>query len=191
MGHSLGAMIGLYFAAHYPEKLSKLILIDAGGRLPWNSIEEQPLWLTASISRLGTPVASYDEFIQRLKLAPFIGPYWDEYLDIYFEHDVYRQHDGSVISKCSPAAVHEDQTDFHAYYKPEAFWPRVTVPTLLLRAGKEVLSPNDQVLTEAGAEEVRHAIRDCQYINYPHLNHYTIVFLAKNGPAQGVRDFVG
>src|SRR5260370_39720302 len=33
MGHSLGAMIALYFAAHHPENLSKLVLIDAGGRL--------------------------------------------------------------------------------------------------------------------------------------------------------------
>src|SRR5690348_14579937 len=35
LGHSLGAFIGLYFAAHYPEKLSKLILVDAGANSPW------------------------------------------------------------------------------------------------------------------------------------------------------------
>jgi pimeloyl-ACP methyl ester carboxylesterase len=34
LGHSLGAMIALYFAANYPEKLSKLILMDGGGQLP-------------------------------------------------------------------------------------------------------------------------------------------------------------
>lgn len=191
MGHSLGAMIGLYFAAHHPEQLSKLILLDAGGQLSWDSIETQPLWLTASISRLGTSVASYEEYIQRLKLAPFLGPYWNEYLDIYFEHDVYRQHDGSVISKCYPAAVHEDQQGFHGEYKPETLWPHVTVPTLLLRAGKEILAPGDQLLTEASAEAVRRAIKQCQYVNYPELNHYTIVFLAQEGPVQTVRDFVG
>src|SRR5579859_6615458 len=37
MGHSLGALISLYFAAHYPQKLSKLILIDAGAPLPWRT----------------------------------------------------------------------------------------------------------------------------------------------------------
>src|SRR5689334_10289816 len=41
VGHSLGAMIALYLAANYPEKLSKLVLIDAGGPLP----EKQPAWL--------------------------------------------------------------------------------------------------------------------------------------------------
>ncbi len=190
IGHSLGAMIGLHFAAHHPEKLSKLILVDAGGQLPWETIEGQPLWLTASISRLGIPVASYGEYIQRLKMAPFLGPFWNEYLDIYFEHDIYYQHDGSVLSKCYPAAVHEDQLSFHGEYKPEMLWPRVTSPTLLLRAGKEMLTPHDQLLTEAGAEAVQHAIRHCQYVNYPDLNHYTIIFLVRHGPAQAIRDFI-
>jgi pimeloyl-ACP methyl ester carboxylesterase len=190
MGHSLGAMIALYFAAHHSKDLSKLVLIDGGGQLFWNTIEEQPLWLTASISRLGTPVASYEEYIQRLKMAPFLGPSWNEYLDIYFEHDVYHQHNGSVISKCYPAGVHEDQMSFHDEYNPETLWPHVQSPTLLLRAGKEILVSNDQLLTEAGAQAVRHAIRHCQYVNYPELNHYTIGFLAKNGPAQAIRDFV-
>src|SRR5947209_20052783 len=40
-GHSLGALIGLYFAAHYPEKLSKLIVIDAVAPFDWKTAEEQ------------------------------------------------------------------------------------------------------------------------------------------------------
>ena len=189
LGHSLGAMIALNFAAHYPEKLSKLILIDGGGHLPWRTLEEQPAWLTASIARLGTPVASFNEYVQRLKLAPFLGPYWNEYLDIYFTHDVYRQHDGSVIAKAYPAGIHEDQMGVYEY-KPETLWPRVQVPTLLLRAGQGLFTTDDQLLTGAVTEEILANIKDCQYVNYPELNHYTIVFLAKNGPAQAVRDFV-
>lgn len=190
MGHSLGAMIGLYFAAHYPEKLSKLILIDGGGHLPWRTLEEQPTWLTASIGRLGTPVASFDEYVQRLKFAPFLGPYWNEYLDICFAHDVYHQHDGSVISKGYPAGVFEDQMGIYKY-TPETLWPRVQVPTLLLRAGQGLFTPDDQLLTEAVAKEIRNNIKDCQYANYPELNHYTIIFLAKDGPAQAIQDFLG
>src|SRR2546426_5943865 len=33
VGHSLGALIALYFAKQYPEYLSKLVLIDAGAPL--------------------------------------------------------------------------------------------------------------------------------------------------------------
>src|SRR5436309_2056080 len=88
VGHSLGALIVLYFAAHYPKKLSKLVLIDAGAPLPWQTPEEQPAWLTASISRLGTSVPSFEEYKQRLKAAPFLRPYWNDYVELYFEHDV-------------------------------------------------------------------------------------------------------
>ena len=42
VGHSLGALIGLYFAAHYPDRLSKLVLIDAGAPLPWKGYDDQP-----------------------------------------------------------------------------------------------------------------------------------------------------
>ena len=189
LGHSLGAMIALNFAAHYPEKLSKLILVDGGGHLPWRTLEEQPAWLTASIARLGTPVVSFNEYTQRLKLAPFLGPYWNEYLDIYFTHDVYRQHDGSVIAKAYPAGIYEDQMGVYEY-KPETLWPRVQVPTLLLRAGQGLFTTDDQLLTGAVTEEILANIKDCQYVNYPELNHYTIAFLAKNGPAQAIRDFV-
>jgi len=191
LGHSLGAMIGLYFAAHYPDKLSKLVLLDGGGHLPWRTLEDQPAWLAASIGRLGTPVASFEEYTQRLKAAPFLGPYWNEYLDAYFAHDVFYQRDGSVISKTYPVSAQEDLRYLVYEYNPELLWPHVQVPTLFLRAAQGLFSSDDQLVPQAEAEKIRQSIKDCQYVNYPELNHYTIAFLARNGPAQAVRDFVG
>lgn len=189
VGHSLGAMIGLYFAAHYPDKLRKLVMIDAGGPLPWKTVAEQPAWLTASINRLGTPVPSFEEYIQRLKAAPFLGPYWSAYLDMYFEHDVYHNRDGSVISKVYREGVLEDQGYFDEY-RPEEQWPRVQVPTLLLRAGQGLFTDSDQLLPEFSVQAIRRSIKDCQYVDYPNLNHYTIVFGVDSAPAEAIRGFV-
>lgn len=191
VGHSLGAMIGLYFAANYPKKLSKLVLMDGGGHLPWRTLEEQPAWLAASIGRLGTPVASFEEYVQRLKLTPFLGPYWNDYLDLYFAHDVYSQHDGSVISKTSPASAQEDLKYLMHEYNPGLLWPRVQVPTLFLRAGQGLFSSDDQLVTQAEAEKIQENIQGCEYINYPALNHYTIAFLAYDGPARDIQSFLG
>jgi pimeloyl-ACP methyl ester carboxylesterase len=190
IGHSLGAMIALHFAAHHPDKLSKLVLIDAGGHLPWNTPEKQPAWLTASIGRLGTPVASYEEYIQRLKAAPFLGPYWNEYLDIYFAHDVYHQRDATVVSKGYPAGVREDQLHIYEAFKPGQLWPRVQVPVLLLRAGQGLFTSDDQLLTEAMAEAIQQGIPNCHYINYPELNHYTIIFIVGDGVTRDIRNFL-
>jgi pimeloyl-ACP methyl ester carboxylesterase len=190
MGHSLGAMIGLYFAAHYPEKVSKLILIDGGGHLPWRTLEEQPAWLTVSIGRLGTPVASFEEYVQRLKIAPFLGPYWNEYLDMYFAHDVYYQHDGSVISKTYPTSAQEDLKYLIDEYNPEVLWPRVQVPTLLLRAGQGLFTSDDQLVTQAEADKIQQNIKSCEFVYYPALNHYTIAFIAYDGPARDIQAFL-
>ena len=189
LGHSLGALISLYFAAHYPQRLSKLILIDAGAPLPWKTPEEQPAWLTASIGRLGTSVPSFEEYIQRLKLAPFLGTYWNEYIDIYFEHDVYRNSDNSVKSKCYREGVIEEGQHYNEA-APEQQWTSVHVPTLLLRAGQGLFTDNDQLLSEESAAAVQSGIKDCRYVNFSTLNHYTIIFGVESGPEREIRSFV-
>jgi pimeloyl-ACP methyl ester carboxylesterase len=188
VGHSLGAMIALYFAAHYPDKLSKLVLVDAGAPLPWRTPEEQPAWLTASINRLGTPVPSYQEYIQRLKAAPFLGPYWNEYIDIYFKHDVYRTNEG-VLAKAYREGILEEGARF-IEGRPEDQWAGVKVPTLLLRAGQGLFSDNDQLLSEEAAEAARKGIANCRYVNFPNLNHYTILFGVEPGPAKEIHQFI-
>ncbi len=176
IGHSLGAMIGVYFAANYPEKLSKLVLLDGGGELSWRTIADQPAWLTASIARLGISISSYEEFINRLKAAPFLGPYWNEYLDIYFAHDLFQQPDGSLIPKGYAGGVHGDQNSLEEDWRPYKLYPSIQAPTLLVRAGQSMLVPNDQLIPEEEAARMQWSIKNCRYVNYPDLNHYTIVF---------------
>jgi pimeloyl-ACP methyl ester carboxylesterase len=189
-GHSMGAFVALYFAVHYPQKLSKLILIDAGVSPPWKTIEEQPAWLTASMNRLGTPVPSFEEYIQRLKAAPFLGPYWNRYIDFYFEHDVRRNSDGSVVSKAYREGVLQDGHLQLSENKPEEQWREVTVPTLLMRAGQGLFTDNDQLLSEENVAAIQNGIKNCRYANFPKLNHYTIVLGIDDSPAKTIRDFV-
>lgn len=189
VGHSLGAIIALYFAVHYPEKLSKLVLIDAGAALPWKSIGEQPAWLTASFNRLGMPVPSFEEYTQRLRAAPFMGPYWNPYFDAYFEHDVRHNDDGSVASKGYREGILEDGMSLFEN-SPEEQWQHVGVPTLLLRAGQGLFTEDDQLLTAESAEAIQQGIQGCRFVDYPALNHYTIIFGVDRGPAQEIRRFV-
>ncbi len=189
VGHSLGALTALYFAAHYPEKLRKLVLMDAGLPLPWKTAEEQPAWLTLAINRLGTPVASFGDYIARLKLAPFLGPYWNENVDLYYEHDVYHHSDGTVSAKCLRAAAIEEGTHYDEA-QPEQQWAKVQVPTLLLRAGQGLFSENDQLVPEEYVPLALREMRDCRYVNFPTLNHYTILFGVEQGPAQEIRTFI-
>ncbi|MDQ6643731.1 MAG: alpha/beta hydrolase [Chloroflexota bacterium] len=189
IGHSLGALIALYFSTHYPARLSKLVLVDAGAPLPWSTPEEQPAWLTASINRLGTAVPSFEEYTQRLKLAPFLGPYWNEYFDLYFEHDVRRNSDGSVASKCYREGIFEESQRYNEA-RPEEQWANVQVPTLLLRAGQGMFFANDQLLPVEAAVAAQREIENCRYVNFPTLNHYTILFGVESEPAEEIRSFI-
>ncbi len=189
-GHSLGALIGLYFAAKYPGKLSKLILIDAGAPFEWNTLEDQPAWLTTAINRLGTPTPSFEEYKLRLKAAPFLGPYWNNYIDLYFEHDVRHHSDGSVVAKAYREGILEDNTYNCYVYQPQELWKDVSVPTLLLRAGQGLFTDNDQLLTEQAAIAIQQGIKNCRYVNFPKLNQYTIAFGIDSGPATEIRNFI-
>jgi pimeloyl-ACP methyl ester carboxylesterase len=191
-GHSLGGLISLYFAAHYPAKLRKLILLDAGGPLPWSNAETRPAWLTTSVNRLGTPVPSFTEYRARLQAAPFLGPYWNQYFDFYYEHDVDHSPDGSVKARALRSAALED-LQYMEEHGPllVSLWPQITVPALLLRAGQSLVSPDDQLVPEATASTIRQSIRDCRVINYPDLNHYTIMLGVQPEPNQDIRNFVG
>ncbi len=189
VGHSLGALIALHFATHYPQKLSKLVLVDAGTSLLWRMPAERPAWLTVSLGRLGTPVASFGEYIQRLKAAPFLGPYWNEYMDLSYNHDVRRHSNGSVAAKCYREAAFEDLL-YEEQYNAEQEWANVRVPTLLLRAGQGLFSDNDQLLPEESIPAIQRGIKNLRYVNFPNLNHYTIIFGVDDGPAREVRHFV-
>lgn len=189
IGHSLGALIALYFAAHYPDRLSKLVLIDGGAPLPWQRVEDTPAWLTASVSRIGTPMSSYKDYLALLKQTPFLGPYWNDYVDLYFQHDVRPEGDGSIVAKAYREGIIEESQRF-SEAMPEAQWSNVQVPTLLLRAGQGLFMENDQVLTEASAQAAASNIPNCRFVNYPSLNHYTILFGVEPGPAQEIQTFL-
>ena len=49
VGHSLGALIGLYVGAVHPQRLGRLVLVDAGARLP----EDTYRAIAPALARLG------------------------------------------------------------------------------------------------------------------------------------------
>lgn len=190
IGHSLGAFVALYFAGHNSEKLSKLVLIDGGAPLPWKTSQDRPAWLNTSFGRLGMPVPSFSEYIQRLRATPFLGPFWNEYMDRYFEHDVSQRDDQSVVSKVYREGALEDQLYLEEHNKPEQQWEHVQVPTLLLRADLGSVSDGDQLVLEKDIPAMQRGIKNMHYVHFPTLNHYTINFGVESGPVEEIRTFI-
>ena len=164
------------------------MLIEGGVTFPWKTLEDLPAWFSAALTRLGTPLPSFEAYTQRLKAAPFLGPYWNAYFDLYFQHDVRQQSDGSVVAKCYREGTMEE---FNRYAEgaAEAQWAQVQVPTLLLRAGQGLVSDHDQLMT-AEAAAAQQSIAGSRLVNFPTLNHFTIGFGVEPGPVEVIRAFL-
>lgn len=81
-GHSFGGFLGLYFAAHYPQRVLGLTLIDA-------AVELHPLtpaFVVLLSDRLGKWYPARDVYLQSLRIAPYIT-YWDADMERAFLAD--------------------------------------------------------------------------------------------------------
>ena len=124
-----------------------------------------------------------------MKAQPYLGRSWNEYHDLYFKNDIRAEGDGSVISKAELPFLIEEGKRAHEG-RPEEQWSGVRAPTLVLRAGEAMMTEGDQVLSKASARQMQESIAVCELVNYPDLNHYDIVFQAKKGPLQAIRNFL-
>lgn len=98
-GHSFGALLTLFLAAHYPERIDKMILMDAAARMHENTKE----MLAPALSRLGQAFPSFETYLEKVKSAPYID-FWDEKMLSYYAADVRKDEDGTVL--CMPQPAH-------------------------------------------------------------------------------------
>ena len=75
MGHSLGAFIGLAFAAQFPDRTDQLILVDGAGDLSPEQFDEVFTGIKPALDRLGQVFASADAYVDKMKAAPYIQPW--------------------------------------------------------------------------------------------------------------------
>ncbi len=77
VGHSLGAMIGVYLAANYPGRVYKLVLIDGGSEVT----DEVDALLSPVVERLERTYPSREAYVEYLKSLPVFEDRWDENLE--------------------------------------------------------------------------------------------------------------
>lgn len=125
VGHSLGAAIGLYFCALFPNRVEKFVLIDAGVRLPPEILQA----IGASLNRLGQVYPSIDSYLALCKQIPFHK--WDSFWEEYYRYDADVREDGTVTSRV-PKSVIQEEIAANSIINTELLVPLVKVPTLSL-----------------------------------------------------------
>jgi pimeloyl-ACP methyl ester carboxylesterase len=170
-GHSFGGFLAIYIAVHYPQRVARLVVIDAAMELNPNVRE----MLGPSLARLRQTYPSADVYLDEIRRAPYMDGTWDWAMESYFRAELTADADGTVRSATSADAV--GQAMVQVLGEPWAdLVVRVTQPTLLVNATADYGPPGAGALVpEANARATARMFRDGRYAKVSG-NHLTMVF---------------
>ncbi len=165
IGHSMGAFIGMVLANLAPDRVRRLVLIDAVG-VP-DARAMPPIF--AAVQRLGTVHASADAFLAKVRAAGVVP--WSPFWEAHYREDL-REVPGGVQQRASEAAVLEDM-GYSATMQVRDLWPGLGCSTLLVRAAVPLAPGGDVVTAEDRDGFVKTAPR-ARAVEVP-ANHYGVI----------------
>lgn len=168
-GHSFGGFLALYIAKFFPQRVSKLILMDAAARMHPNTKE----MLGPALGRLDKVFPSAEAYLDKVKLAPYLS-FWDPQMDSYYRADIKSNADGTV--SCIPqlsnmmeavlkGSLGEPWVDYLKEVKHES---------ILINA-PGIYTLEAALLPEENAMETVELMKNCIYAKVPG-NHQTMLY---------------
>ena len=179
MGHSLGAFIALAFAAQYPERTDRLILVDGAGDLSPHQMNKVFVGIKPALDRLGQIFPSADAYLDKMKQAPYLHP-WTSAVETYCRYEIEAV-DGGVRTNIDPAHIQEEAANIRKV-NCASFYPGMQRKVLILRAPNGLLSQDDLLLPEDVINKMTDEIPDVRRFDVAETNHYGI--LLKSHPAR-------
>lgn len=131
IGQSMGGSVAMKTAELQGARLDAVVLVDVAGRVD----PGVGAVIAAEISRLDRVYESVEEYLREVRTDDLIEP-WNEYWDQAYRAGVCEV-DGQVVHRCNAAAVAEDRA-YTSTQDPYDRWKHLTMPTLLLRATREL-----------------------------------------------------
>lgn len=186
IGHSMGAMIGVYMAAHYPERLRGLVLVDGGSDVTG----EIDALVDPSVERLQGTYPSCEAYLEYLKSQPVFEDRWDEHLERYFAGDVQLGGDGRWYPRADVETIQKDREEMRNLYLSK-LWPRILCPTLILLSTVGLANPEEGfILPPEDAHQMQQAVPDSTLIEVENTNHYDILYSAPPTTVEAIRSFL-
>jgi pimeloyl-ACP methyl ester carboxylesterase len=187
MGHSLGAFIGLAFAAQYPGRTDRLILVDGGGDLSPEQFEEVFAGIKPALDRLGQVFPSAEAYLEKMKAAPYIQP-WSAVIETYYRYEL-EEVEGGVRTNIDPAHIQEEAANVRQV-DCAPFYPKIKPKVLILRAPNGLFSQKDLLLPDDVIAKMMAGIPDVQRFDAQGMNHYGIVFQPHAARDAAIREFL-
>ena len=168
VGHSFGGLLSCYLAANYPERVEQLVILDAAAEMNENSLE----MLTPTFSRLDKKFASWIDYIDTIKSAPFMTLWTDDMLS-YYKADVMDTDEGGVTPRSNLANIIQCAVGVgnEAW---DTIMPKITQPAILINA-LDFYTLGEPLLPDFKAKETAAMMKDCKYIAVDG-NHHTMMY---------------
>ena len=188
MGHSLGAFISLAFAAEYPERVEKLVLVDGAGDLSQEQLDNVFVGIKPALDRLTQVFDSREDYIAKMKAAPFLHP-WNDVVDTYYHHEIEETADGAKTN-INAAHIAEEAANVREI-KCRSYYPKIQCDTLILKATEGLISNEDLLLPENVIDVMMAEIPSAIRHDVTGTNHYGIVFQPDEKRDQAIQSFLG
>ena len=187
MGHSLGAFIAMAFAARYPERVERLILVDGGGQLSAEQSAKVLAGVKPSVDRLGRVFPSWQALPDYLQHALPVRP-WLPALEMPYRYDS-EEVEGGVRCLVQLPHIQEEIANF-SQEDIVSFYARIRCPVLMLRATEGMFTADALLLPDAVVEQMLHGMPHAICVPIPACNHYTIVFCDNAVRDQALHQFL-
>jgi len=178
VGHSFGGMLAFYLAAHHPQRIPRIVVLDAAIAVATPATRDL---LRPMLARLGAEVPSWDAYLAAVRQLPYLRDRWDPGLERYFRNYVRIGSDGKVRQLVQPDAILAAVEGILA-----EDWEKIVAgirqPVLLINAmdpygpaGSDPFLPREQAMATVEALE---------YASYVAVagNHITMIFGANAHP---------
>ena len=177
-GMSMGAINALAFAIHYPEKLSHLVIIDAGPEIRRPGSRRIRDFVNG-----GANPESLDAIIERaLAFNPRRDP---KILRRSLMHNLRQQTDGNWVWKYDRKRFQQMDRDAHTAERRALAdgLAKITVPTLVVRGAES------DVFHKEDAERLAQRLPDGRYVTIPRAGH-TVQGDNPKDLAEALREFL-
>ncbi|MCS6835564.1 MAG: alpha/beta hydrolase [Anaerolineae bacterium] len=172
VGHSFGGLLGAYLAAHHPQRVRRLVIVDAGLEATDPAVLPK---IRPSLERLGQVAPSWEAYLKAIKSAHYYADgFWDDDLEALYRADITVLDDGRVRSVTAPHAIEQAMEGVISLDWPSTF-ARVNCPTLLVNAPAPFPNGLPPVLSEASARETVSLMPRGQYAAVEG-NHITLAY---------------
>lgn len=167
-GHSFGGLLSVYLAVHFPERVEKIIVLDAAAEMN----AKVPQMLMPVLKRMDKTYPSFEHYINYIKASPQTT-FWEDVMLTYYRADVKTLEDGSVTPY--PNLTKMIKVSIGVASQPwRSLFSDVKQPAILVN-GADIYNLGEPILPDFKAKESVALMHNAKYLKVDG-NHQTMLY---------------